>query len=360
MLIKPVPRPKLAPLTLLIIGLTLTSLLLAACGDSSPTPKPTVAPTATASPPPPPAWLAQVDFDFADEAEKAQREFVTSRPDFAAWVGWTENNHWFVLVRDNQPDKLRQKLGRESRLTPVTYLADALSSADTRIISAYSLILSRTSVDVKAGGAKEAARALFNRAVNGLKINGGLLIFTLGDDQLRALVLSTYSPEQILPLASLGKLEVVGAGTENLADNSVVTTSNSPLLGDLKPKNARQYQTVADNNDFGTFGVGASSAVGAASLSFELRPGSRVYDYTRANIGKYLTLVLDRQVVASVPIRAAIRDKGEMQATRWASLSGREDLQNFVTLLNAQPRQLFEAKELVKTNNLVFSGSLTR
>ncbi len=335
--------------------LILIGLLLAACGDSTPTTKPTAAPTTTPAPPPPPAYLSIVDFKFADQAEKAHRELVTSRPNFPAYASWTESNHWYVLVRDSSADRLQERVGKDGRVFPVTYLAEGLNGrAGT---AAYMLVLNRTAVDIKASGIKEAGQLLFGRAAKE-GIQGGLLIFTLGNDQIYVLVASGYRPEQVMALASLGKVELVSAGAKSLPDATIVATSANPMLGDLKLKDATVYPTLAENSDFASFGTGGGVSNGL--LRFELRPGSKVYEYSRANPGKYAALVFDRQVIASAQISGPIRDKGALQVPRWAGPSGQADMQRFVDLMNANPPQLFEAKELNKTPGLIYSGSFTR
>lgn len=344
-----------------LISLVLASLLLAACGDSSPTARPTVGPTATPQAAPPLAYLAEVTFSFADQAEKAQRDLTTAQPGFPAYASWSEGNRWFVLARDSNTDRLRDVAGKDARIFPVTFLAEAQAGlSQVSNYPAYQLILNRTTVDVKAGGIKEAAQLIYGRAVNQLNLRNGLLIFTVADDQIYVLVPASAGPEQVMALASLGKLELVGTGTKNLADGTITLTSTSPALSDLKPKDATTYQTLAANNDFAALRAAGGQEGTRPALSFELRSGAKVFEYSRANIGKFMALVFDRQVISSASIGSAIKDRGEIVVPRWASPGGQADLQRFVELVNANPPQIFEAKEAPRTTSLVVSGSFTR
>jgi hypothetical protein len=354
-------RPQLK-LAFLISLMLLGSAWLSACGgESSPTTGPTVAPTAIPAPARAAAYLAWTDFKFADEAEKAHRSLAVSRPDFPAWASWTESNRWYVLVKDNDSDRLRIKTGKDATITPVSYIAEAQVGGAAGSYQAYIMDLNRETVDIKAGGAKEAARLLFNRAVQQSGINAGLIVFTLGDDKIFTILPATTAPEKVLPLSSVGKLEIVGAGTKSLADGTIVATSNSPLLGGLALKDTTTYQTVADNRDFVSFRGGAAANVAGTNpvLNFELRPSSKIFEYSRANLGKYASLVFDRQVITSGIIGAPLKEKGQMPVPRWAGPGGQADMQRFIDFMNASPPQLFEAKELGTSANFVFNGSFT-
>lgn len=348
----------------LLLALLLACMVtLAACGDST-TPtasvSPTAAPTAISATNAPPAYLAWTDFKFADEAEQASQTLVKSRPDFPAWASWTESNRWYVLVKDSNSDRLKAKVGKDATITPVPFVAEAQASA-TGSYQTYVLNLNRVSVDIKAGGAKEAAQMLFNRAVQQSQVANGLLVFALGDDQIFALLPAAVAPEKVLPLASVGKLEMVGAGSKNLADGTIVATSASPLLGGLTLKDTTTYQTVADNHDFISFKGSGNALTGAVPvLSFDLRPNSKIFEYSRANLGKYASLVFDHQVISSAVIAAALKDKGQMQVPRWAGAGGQADMQRFIDFMNVSPPQLFEAKTLDTSANFAYSGTFAR
>ncbi|HEX2915965.1 MAG TPA: hypothetical protein VH186_34705 [Chloroflexia bacterium] len=343
--------------SLVLLSLLLIALLTA-CGDDKPTATPAPPPTALPAPTPALAYLAVTDFKFSDEAEKAQRDFVTSNPDFPAYASWTESNHWYVIARDNNSDRLKNKAGSDARITPVNYIAETASPSTRDAYTAYSLKLNRSAVDVKAGGAKEAARLLFGRAVNQIGLRSGLLIFCTGDDQINVIVPAALTADQVLALASLGKLELISVGDKSLADGTIVATSDSPALGDLKPANPTTYTTLADNSEIARVQANVST-VQLPALNLELRSGNKVFDYSRANIGKYTALVFDRQVLSSAQIAAAIKDRAQIQVPRWAGASGQADMQRFIDLINANPQQLFEAKEVNKTPNFVFVGSFT-
>jgi hypothetical protein len=341
--------------------LLLASYGLAACGgENTPTVPPTVAPTVIPAPATAPAYLSWTDFTFADEAEKAQQALAGSRPNFAAWATWTESNRWYVLVKGSDLEGLKAKVGKDATVTPVPYIAEAQAAGNTGRYQAYILNLNRETVDIKAGGAKEAARMLFNRAVQQSGITAGLIVFTLGDDKIYTILPAVTTPEKVLPLSTIGKLEMVGTGTKSLDDSAIIATSGSPLLGGLTLPDTTTYPTIADNSDFISFrGVGSNLSGASPALNFELRPSSKIFEYSRANLGKYASLVFDRQVISSGIIGAALKDSGQMPVPRWAGPGGQADMQRFLDFMNANPPQLFEARELNTSANFAFSGSFT-
>ncbi|MBN9392057.1 MAG: hypothetical protein J0I20_28730 [Chloroflexi bacterium] len=357
------PSSKSLKISLLLALLLVCMVTLAACGGEATTTatvSPTAAPTAIPAPDSAPAYLAWTDFKYADEAEQASQAVVKSRPDFPAWASWTESNRWYLLVKDSSSDRLKAKVGKDATISPVPFVAEAQAAA-AGSYQAYALNLERVSVDIKAGGAKEAAQMLFNRAIQQSQIASGLLVFALGDDQIFALLPKGVSSEKVLPLASVGKLEMVGAGSKSLDDGTIIATSASPALGGLTLKNMTTYQTVADNHDFISFKGSANNLTGAIPvLSFDLRPNSKIFEYSRANLGKYAALVFDHQVISSAVIAAALKDKGQMQVPRWAGAGGQADMQRFIDFMNANPPQLFEAKTLDTSANFVYSGTFTR
>src|SRR5438045_8210231 len=93
----------------LVAGLIFTGLALVSCGDDTPTARPTVPPTAIPQPPAPPAYLAISDYKFADQADKALVNFLSTRPDFPGFATWTQNNHWYILARGLTNEQLKEK-----------------------------------------------------------------------------------------------------------------------------------------------------------------------------------------------------------------------------------------------------------
>ena len=138
---------------------------LTACGNDAPTATPVPKPSPTAAPPPPPAYLAQVDFDFSDQASKPNWDAGEWQPGFPAYATWTQSSHWFILARDSD-DKRLKSASRTKRPDFSSGLCRKSLNASVKVYPAYMLVLSRSSLDVKASGAQDTAKLLFNRTVS--------------------------------------------------------------------------------------------------------------------------------------------------------------------------------------------------
>lgn len=328
---------------------------LVACGESSPTakPAPTVQPTATPSPPP--AYFAQVDFNFSDEAEKALRDFIRNGPPFATYATWTEGNKWLLIVKDSSNSQLRQVAGKDARIFPVTYLATALRESPRETFAAYAIPLTRSNPEVRSEGAKAIVQRLFNKAVSS-GIMQGVLSFSVGDDLAYVVVPATQPVERVLPLASVGKLEIVAAGEKALPDDSVIATTSSPSLNNLNLPMSTTYTTLADNDNFSSITTNANPNV-LPTLQFSIKSSNQLFEYSRNNLNKYIALVLDRRVIMSGQLSTTLRDKAVFSLPRFATAQGRNEINQLVELVNAKPSQLFETKEIVKSPVFAYSGS---
>jgi hypothetical protein len=336
---------------LLSLGLTV-ALLLAACGESKPLPTwPPAPPTPKATPSPTPvpsaAYFASRDYPFADDAERALLDFVQKGPPFQNYFTWTEGNRWQVVAKESDAAKMRGAVGAEARIFPVTYFLDGLNAGQRGNYGALILPLSRASLNVQANGAKEIIQQLYGRAQTG-GVRQGLLTFAVSDDLAYAIVPRDTPAELVLQLASVGKLEVVSVGDKALPENTIVTTSKSPVLSDFKPKEANVYDTLLANEDFTS--IEGGNVNNAPALKFEIKPGTpRLFEYTRSNLGKYTALVFDRVVLSSARISTPVRERAQYIVPRFSGANGNADMQRLLGMVGAKPSQLFEAKEVFRS-----------
>jgi preprotein translocase subunit SecD len=101
-----------------------------------------------------------------------------------------------------------------------------------------------------------------------------------------------------------GLLEFVDTGDTPLAEGSTIKTS---LDGAQAAEGETVYRTVMTGKDLRTVSV-ITDQLGSYQIQFTLSAeGSKVFgDHTAANVGKYLTIVLDKQVISSPRIDSAI------------------------------------------------------
>src|SRR4029079_17132764 len=126
-------------------------------------------------------------------------------------------------------------------------------------------------------------------------------------------------------LRSTGQLEFVEPGDATLSQGMVINTTNRPTAADdlqkeitagtAAPENipypGRVFQTVM-TGDVLRNAIAAQGQLNQWVINFELTgPGSdQFYNYTRANLGKPMAIVLDGHVLSAPRIDGAIRDKG--------------------------------------------------
>lgn len=93
-----------------------------------------------------------------------------------------------------------------------------------------------------------------------------------------------------------------------------------------------QRSAIVKGNDFRSADPGTNSNTGALNVQFTLtnEAGDRFYQYTRANVGKYMAVVLGGRVREVASIHDPIRDRGEIDGS-----FSQEEVQNLSKLLSS-------------------------
>jgi protein-export membrane protein SecD len=168
------------------------------------------------------------------------------------------------------------------------------------------------------------ARQIIDQRVNALGVTEPL-VQTEGDRRILVELPGIDDPQQAISLIQeTALLEFVDTGSQPLPEGMCIRTSlnTGPSRCEFGPGEpvtdevanpAPTYETVitgadlrqasSQTNNFGEFYVSFALQPEAADL-FE--------KYTRENIGSFLTIVLDKQVVSSPRINAAISDQGSI------------------------------------------------
>jgi protein-export membrane protein SecD len=168
------------------------------------------------------------------------------------------------------------------------------------------------------------ARQIIDQRVNALGVTEPL-VQTEGDRRILVELPGIDDPQQAISLIQeTALLEFVDTGSQSLPEGMCIRTSlnTGPSRCEFGPGEpvtdevanpAPTYETVitgadlrqasSQTNNFGEFYVSFALQPEAADL-FE--------KYTRENIGSFLTIVLDKQVVSSPRINAAISDQGSI------------------------------------------------
>lgn len=187
----------------------------------------------------------------------------------------------------------------------------------------------------------DTSKILENRA-NGLGVSE--VVFQVAGDKyiLGEFPGLTNTEDVLAAIKQTGLLEFIDAGDTQLAPGTVVTTdygqTAEPSTPTATPSTTatpaatptadtstatpaaadKVYHTVMTGADITTAIAEAGQTLGGFSVSFELTPnGAAIFnDYTSANIGKFLAIVLDKKVISSPTIESAIPDgKGQISGS---------------------------------------------
>ena len=159
----------------------------------------------------------------------------------------------------------------------------------------------------------DTSKILENRA-NGLGVSE--VIFQVAGDKyiLGEFPGLTNTEEVIAAVKQTGLLEFVDTGSTPLNPGTAVLTDygTSGSTGETTDPATGEtiWHTVMTGVDIKNVSVSSDPSVGGFLVNFELTPkGTQIFaDHTKANVGNFLTIVLDKVVISSPRISTSIND----------------------------------------------------
>jgi preprotein translocase subunit SecD len=118
-------------------------------------------------------------------------------------------------------------------------------------------------------------------------------------------------PEGSVIVTDHDKASATGGQVAVTATPAVTATAQASATGQAVPTPTAQiYHSVMTGATLDTVTVQAGTLAGSYQIAFSLKPsGTKVFgDYTSANVGKYLAIVLDKKVISAPVIKSAITD----------------------------------------------------
>ncbi len=161
----------------------------------------------------------------------------------------------------------------------------------------------------------EVARTITENRTNALGVAENVLQVA-GDRRIVGEFPGTDNAAEILKiLQQTGLLEFVDTGTTSLpAGTRIETTFGNP---DAVADGVTVFQTIMTGSDLESVNV-SSGTLGGYQINFTLKPaGAEIFaKHTSQNVGRYLTIVLDKVVISSPVIEGAITGgSGTIQGT---------------------------------------------
>lgn len=192
--------------------------------------------------------------------------------------------------------------------------------------------------DIETGGEADetdlaAAKVIVEQRVNGLGV-AEAIVQQQGTNRIIVELPGVSNPDQAVEtIRSTGQLEFVEPNGIPLEQGMVINTTNRPtaavelqesiaegggVVGDVFPYQPDTvFETVMTGDILSSAVPQQSQATGAASqwlISFVMTSegSDQFFNYTSANIGRPLPIVLDGRVLSAPTIQAAIRDTGQI------------------------------------------------
>jgi preprotein translocase subunit SecD len=186
-------------------------------------------------------------------------------------------------------------------------------------------------------------RDTVERRVSGLGVSEPL-IQTRGDDQIIVELPGVGDPESAVQvIAQTALLEIIDPQGEYLPEGTIVNTTagmadNQIIEAELEEDPGAQlpeedepvYQTIITGADL-TDAYPQQDEVGRLVVGFELDSDAadEFFQFTSANIGQPMSVVLDKRVISTATIQSGIRDRGQISGP------AREEVHNLVAQLQA-------------------------
>ena len=153
----------------------------------------------------------------------------------------------------------------------------------------------------------EVARTIIENRTNALGVAENI-IQKAGDRRIVGEFPGVQDADAILStIQQTGLLEFVDTGSTPMEQGTFIQTDYSPGGEPISADGETVFHTVMTGSDLKS-AVVANDELGAYIIQFELTPeGAKVFgDHTSANINKFLTIVLDKQVISAPVINEPI------------------------------------------------------
>lgn len=158
--------------------------------------------------------------------------------------------------------------------------------------------------------AMEIARDIVQQRTDALGVNENVIQIA-GDRRIVGEFPGLEDTESVLAtIQQTGLLEFVDTGDYSPEEGTILNTDYSPTGEPVELPESGEvlYHTIMTGSELDAVTVGQDQLATNYVINFRLKSeGARIFgDHTSANVGKFLTIVLDKQVISSPRIESAI------------------------------------------------------
>ena len=271
--------------------------------------------------------LLGLDFTSTEAAQAGQARIAKDAKGLGLAASWVSRNSLFLLLPPIEASTLNEFVISRVGATAATSLLEAVGPAIVKDIDQGSLVSTGGLMtilqaklpagDAPSDGAMDATIQIIDQRLRDL-VGKGYCIQRLGWDRVLVLLPGMYDPGGMLrAVSSTGLLELVGAGGIFLNPGQIVTTT----LSTMAMPAARVYPTIITGKHTREVRVESDPLTGKPLVMLCLTPeGSKLLaDYTSENIGKYLAIVLDKEVICTPRIQSQVTN-GEVPVAGYFTL----------------------------------------
>lgn len=156
-----------------------------------------------------------------------------------------------------------------------------------------------------------AARGVIERRVNSLGVSEPL-IQLVGNNRIVVELPGLSDPDQaIATFGQTGLLEFIDAGSTPLQEGDIVVTDFGPQAAITDTATTTVYHTVLTGADLQSADVAFDPQTGQPLIAFQFKsgePSQKLAEFTRNNVGRFLAITLDKQVISAPVIQSEIPD----------------------------------------------------
>ncbi len=257
--------------------------------------------------------LLSLDFTSTEAAQAGQARIAKKAKELGLAASWVSGNSLFLLLPPMEASTLDELVISNVGATVTTSLLEAVGPAIVSDIDQGSLVstgglMTILQAKLPAGYAPsddtmDAAIQIITHRLRDL-VGKGYCIQRLGWDRVLVLLPVMHDPELVLrAVSSTGLLELVDADNTALMPGQIVTTT----LGTMATPASGVYPTIITGRYIREVRAESDPLTGAPLVLYLTPRGAKILaDHTSENIGKFLAIVFDKEVICTPRIQSQV------------------------------------------------------
>ena len=166
------------------------------------------------------------------------------------------------------------------------------------------------------GDRMEAAKQIIERRVNGLGVSEPV-VQRVGDNRVLVELPGATDPDRaVAAFGNTGLLEFVDAGANGIPEGTMINTSAQPEAQRDPTRQTYEVILTGDKLKPNSANVAFDSTTNRPVIQFAFQdgePADELYRYTSENVGRFMAIAVDKEIISSPVIQSAIPGEGVIQ-----------------------------------------------